>query len=75
MFIVYWVQGLSIACELEDKIGEGVVHNNMGMTYEMLNSLEQAQEHYEKVCDVLVYAFVCHIVCLVVHNYVYISTV
>ena len=35
--------------ELEDTTGEGVIHNNMGLAYEMLNNLEQAQEHYEKV--------------------------
>ena len=35
--------------ELEDGVGEAVIHNNMGLAYEMLNNLEQAQEHYEKV--------------------------
>lgn len=35
--------------ELEDTVGEAVIHNNMGLAYEMLNNLEQAQEHYEKV--------------------------
>ena len=35
--------------ELEDGVGEAVIHNNMGLAYEMLNNLEEAQEHYEKV--------------------------
>ncbi len=43
------VQGLAIAGELEDQLGEGVIHHNMGMTYEMLANLDQTQEHFEKV--------------------------
>ena len=42
-------QSISIATELNDKVGEGVVHCNMAMTYEMLCNLEQALEHHEKV--------------------------
>ena len=40
---------MTSAVELEDGVGEAVIHNNMGLAYEMLNNLEQAQEHYEKV--------------------------
>ncbi len=43
------MQGLAIAGELEDQLGEGVIHHNMGMTYEMLANLDQTQEHFEKV--------------------------
>ena len=45
---LFW-QSLTSAVELEDSVGEAVIHNNMGLAYEMLNNLEQAQEHYEKV--------------------------
>ncbi len=43
------LQGLAIAAELEDQLGEGVINNNMGMTYEMLANLDQTQDHFEKV--------------------------
>ena len=39
-----------IASELEDNLGEGVVHSNMAATYEMLFNLEEALVHKEKVC-------------------------
>ena len=44
-----YIKGLAIAEELEDKIGEGIVSGNLGMAYEMLCNLEEAQEHYKKV--------------------------
>ena len=49
MFLWLFWQSLTSAVELEDDVGEAVIHNNMGLAYEMLNNLEQAQEHYEKV--------------------------
>lgn len=51
-FVYYSLQGLAISEELGDKTGEGVVNGNLGMAYEILNSLEEAQEHYKKVCSV-----------------------
>lgn len=42
-------QALGIAGELEDRMGEGVIHSNLGMTYEMLCNLEKALEHHERV--------------------------
>lgn len=48
-FTIDAIQGLGIASELEDTLGEAVIHNNMGLTFEMLASLEQTQEHFEKV--------------------------
>ena len=38
-----------LASELEDRLGEGVVHANMGTTQEMLSNMEQALVHQEKV--------------------------
>lgn len=52
VIICYSLQGLAISEELGDKTGEGVVNGNLGMAYEILNSLEEAQEHYKKVCSV-----------------------
>ena len=49
LFLWLFWQSLTSAVELEDDVGEAVIHNNMGLAYEMLNNLEQAQEHYEKV--------------------------
>ena len=49
------LQSLTAAVELDDGVGEAVIHNNMGLAYEMLNNLEQAQEHYEKVCIIACY--------------------
>ena len=45
-------QANSIATELEDQMGEGVINANMGTTYEMLCNLEQALEHHEKVSEI-----------------------
>ena len=42
-------QSLMIASELEDHLGEGVVHSNMATTYEMLFNLEETLIHQEKV--------------------------
>ena len=49
LFLWLFYQSLTSAVELEDGVGEAVIHNNMGLAYEMLNNLEQAQEQYEKV--------------------------
>lgn len=38
-----------LASELEDRIGEGVVHANMATTHEMLCNLEETLIHREKV--------------------------
>lgn len=38
-----------LATELEDYIGEGVVHANMATTHEMLRNLEETLVHQEKV--------------------------
>ena len=42
-------QSLMLASELEDRLGEGVVHANMGTTQEMLSNMEEALIHQEKV--------------------------
>lgn len=39
-----------LASELEDRLGEGVVHANMATTQEMLTNMEEALIHQEKVC-------------------------
>ena len=46
-------QSLMLATELEDRVGEGVVHANMATTYEMLYNLEETLNHQEKVCLLL----------------------
>ena len=38
-----------LATELEDYMGEGVVHANMATTHEMLCNLEETLVHQEKV--------------------------
>ena len=38
-----------LASEMEDRLGEGVVHANMGTTHEMLSNMEEALVHQEKV--------------------------
>ena len=47
------LQSLMLATELEDRVGEGVVHANMATTYEMLYNLEETLSHQEKVCLLL----------------------
>jgi len=42
-------QGLSLARELEDEMGEAIVSGNIGMAHEMLCNLDSAQEHYKQV--------------------------
>ena len=42
-------QGLSLARELEDDMGEAIVSGNIGMAHEMLCNLDSAQEHYTQV--------------------------
>ena len=46
---IIFSQGLAISKELEDEIGEGIVSGNLGMAYEILCSLDDAQEQYKKV--------------------------
>ena len=38
-----------LASEMEDRLGEGVVHANMGTTHEMLSNMEEALVNQEKV--------------------------
>ena len=42
-------RGLTIASDLNDKTGEGILHSNMAVTHEMLCNLEEALKHHEKV--------------------------
>ena len=44
--------------ELEDELGEGVVHGNLGMANEILCNLEEAQEHYKKVCSNMLASYI-----------------
>lgn len=45
-----------LASELGDTLGEGVIHSNIGVTYEMLSNMEEALIHNEKVSIALLNA-------------------
>ena len=54
-----------LATELEDYIGEGVVHANMATTHEMLCNLEETLVHQEKVQELLRFCTLRGNLCLI----------